>query len=218
MDTPDTAAADAWADTASPSGSSGLRRRLLGAGLIGLAGALVPNLAGRTGASPDQTTTTAPPRRPDDADTVQLEFAQTLELTAKGLYDLALASAELGDTTRAIITEVAAAHLAYAQALGALLGRSFPGEPLQALVDEGTEAFTGSQADVVAAAADLENVIVATLAEMIGVLSGINGAALVSSMLIAESRHALVFSDLAGRTELDELLLNDATALVPEEG
>jgi len=90
--------------------------------------------------------------------------------------------------------------------------------PLQALVDEGTTGFTGDQAGIVVAAGDLENIIVATLTEMIGVVSGVNGARLLSSMLIAESRHALVFNDLAGRTELDELLLNDATALVPEEG
>ena len=46
MDSPDTSTAhtDVLADAAS---SSGLRRRLLGAGLIGLAGSLVPGLASR---------------------------------------------------------------------------------------------------------------------------------------------------------------------------
>ena len=196
----------------------GLRRQLLGAGLIGLAGAFLPSLASAAGASPDQTTTTAPPRQPDSADLTQLAFAQTAELAAHRLYGLALATDGLGDTTQAVMTEVRAAHLAYAQALGALIGRTAPGVPLQALVDEGTAAFTGGQTGIVAAAADLENVIVATLTEMVGVMNGVNGARLLSSMLIAESRHALVFNDLAGRTEFDDLLLNDATALVPEEG
>jgi Ferritin-like domain len=221
MDSLDTSTADTdvLADAAS---SSGLRRRLLGAGLIGLAGSLLPGLASRAGASPDQSpdqsTTTAPPRQPDSADIAQLSFAQTIELAARQLYSAALATDGLGDTTRAVIAEVSAAHLAYSQSLGALIGRTFPGEPLQSLVDEGAAAFSGSQADIVAAAAELENVLVATLTEMVGVMNSINGARLLSSMLIAESRHALVFADLAGRTELDDLLVDSALALTPEEG
>lgn len=73
IDTPDTAPAAAMADVAS---SHGLRRRRrLGAGLLGLAGSLLPSLASRAGASPDQTTTTAPPKQPSDADLVLLRFA-----------------------------------------------------------------------------------------------------------------------------------------------
>jgi hypothetical protein len=36
--------------------------------------------------------------------------------------------------------------------------------------------------------------------------------------VIAEARHAVVLADLAGSTELDDFLLNDATALAPAEG
>jgi hypothetical protein len=219
MDSPDTSTAhtDVLADAAS---SSGLTRRLLGAGLIGLAGSLVPGIASRAGAStPEQaTTTTAPPRQPDASDIALLSFAQTVELAATRLYDLALAGDGIGEVTRSVITEVRAAHLAYGQSLAALIGRTFPGEPLQSLVDESSEAFSGDQASIVAAAVDLENQIVATHTDVVGQLNGINGARLLASILIAEARHALVFADLAGRTELDDLLVNDATALTPVEG
>jgi hypothetical protein len=220
MDSPDTSTAhtDVLADAAS---SSGLRRRLLGAGLIGLAGSLVPGLASRSGASaqaPDQATTTAPPRQPDASDIALLSFVQTIELAATRLYDLALAGDTVGEVTRRVLTEVRAAHLAYGQSLAALIGRTFPGQPLQSLVDESTEAFSGSQASIVEAAAELENLLVATHTDIVGQLNGINGARLLASILIAETRHALVFADLAGRTELDDLLVDDATALTPVEG
>jgi hypothetical protein len=71
-------------------------------------------------------------------------------------------------------------------------------EVVQSLVDESSEAFSGDQASIVAAAVDLENQIVATHTDIVGQLNGINGARLLASILIAEARHALVFADLAG--------------------
>ena len=214
MDSPDTSTAhtDVLADAAS---SSGLRRRLLGAGLIGLAGSLLPGLASRAGASPDQATTTAPPKRPSDSDLELLRFAQSAELAAKSLYDTALAG-ELGDTAKAVLTHVRNAHKAYAQTLAAEIGRTAPGAPDAALVEASSEAFAGSQSSVVAAAFELENVLVATHTEVIGLLTGVDGARIIGSIVPAESRHALVLGDLAGVTELDDLLINSATALTAE--
>lgn len=216
MDTPDSAAAVPTAEVAS---TPGLRRRLVGAGLIGLAGAaLAPAFAARAGASPEQaTTTTAPPKRPSDADLELLRFAQTAELAAVALYRTALGG-ELGDTTRAVLTHLHDAHLAYGQSLAAEIGRTAPGAPDAAIVEANTEAFSGSQSSVVAAALALENVLVATHTELVATLEGIDGTRLIASIVVAESRHAAVLADLGGATELDALLLNDATALVPAEG
>jgi hypothetical protein len=212
---PDPATAAVTADAAS---TNGLRRRIVGAGLIGLAGSLVPSLAARAGASPDQaTTTTAPPKRPSDADLELLRFAQTAELAAQSLYTKALAT-DLGPATAAVVAKVRDAHQAYGQALAAEIGRSAPGTPDATIVGDLEGAFTGGQAGMVAAAAQLENTLVATHTEVIGALEGIDGARLIASIVIAESRHAVVFNDLAGNTGLDDYLLNEATALAPAEG
>jgi hypothetical protein len=216
MDSPDTSTVDTGvsADVASP---SGFRRRLVGAGLIGLAGSLVPGLAARAGASPDQTTTTAPPKRPSDADLELLRFAQAAELAAEALFDTALTS-ELGATGTAVISAVRDAHQAFAQALAAEIGRTAPGAPDATIVEASTAAFSGNQSSIMAAAFDLENVLVATHTDIIGQLTGVDGARLISSIIIAESRHAVTFGELAGRTDLAELLDNAATALTPAEG
>ncbi|MSX94700.1 MAG: hypothetical protein F2749_14910, partial [Actinobacteria bacterium] len=81
------------------------RRALLGAGVGGAALSLLPLMSGRASASttttpPGESTstaaaaasTTAPPKRPTDADVALLDFAQQLELTARALYDKALAA------------------------------------------------------------------------------------------------------------------------------
>ncbi len=216
MDSPDTSTAstDVLADGAS---STGLRRRLLGAGLIGLAGSLLPSLASRASASPDQTTTTAPPERPSDDDLTLLRFAQAAELAAKSLYDTALAG-ELGETTTAALTHIRDAHQAFAQALGAEIGKSAPGKPDAAVVEASIDAFGGGRSSVLAAGFELENVLVATHTDVIGLLLGVDGGRLIGSIITAEARHALVLGDLAGTTDLDELLINNATALTPAEG
>ncbi len=213
-DTPDTAPAAAAADAASP---SGLRRRLVGAGLIGLTGALLPGIASGAAASPDQTTTTAPPKRPSEADLALLRFAQSAELTAHSLLTTALATG-LGEITASVVSRVRDAHLAFAQALAAEIGRTAPGAPDEALVGQFEAAFSGSQQSILDAAVELENTLVATHTEVMGQLEGTDGAKLVASFVIAEARHAVAFADLAGAASLDDYLVNDAAALAPAEG
>lgn len=207
--------------TAAPSGDTpdvGLRRRLIGAGLIGLAGSLVPSLASRASASPD-TTPVSSPQRPTDADSVLLGLAQRLELAAVSLYDTALAGPAITDDVRPTFEYIRQSHLAYSQALSALLGKSAPGRPLDSLLDEARESFGASSlTDVAAAAADLENVAAATHTELVGALAGTDGAELVASILIVQSRHAAVLAAIAGETELDALLLNEAEPLAAEKG
>jgi hypothetical protein len=213
IDMPDTAPAAAMADAAS---SHGLRRRLVGAGLIGLAGSLLPSLASRAGASPAPTTT-APPKRPTDADLELLRFAQSAELAAQELYTTALAGG-FGEITTAVVTTVRDAHMAYGQALSALIGKTAPGTPLAELVEASTGAFTGPSAGFLAAALELENTLVTTHTELLGQLQGIDAAKLIASVIVAESHHAVVFADLGGATRVDQYLANETTALAPAEG
>ena len=131
MDSPDTTAAPAAATEL----GAGLRRRLIGAGLLGLTGALLPSLASHAGASAggDQATTTAPPKQPTDDDAPLLGFAQQVELAAVALYDAAITGNSLSDTVLPIYQFVREAHLSYAEALSALLGKSAPGTAAAAI-------------------------------------------------------------------------------------
>lgn len=198
------------ADVASP---HGLRRRLVGAGLVGLAGSLLPGLATRAGAAPDE----APVRQPTEDDLVLLRFAQQAELAAVSLYTTAL-STELGPVTEAVLGRVRDAHLAYSQALGAEIGRTAPGSPAADLVTELEPAFAGPQSGMISTALGLENTLVATHTQLIGTLRSSNAAKLIASVVIAESRHAVVLADLSGVTEVDAYVVNDATPLEPAEG
>ena len=201
------------------------RRRLLGAGMLGLAGSLLPQLASRAGATTPPagsapvaaTTTTAPPKRPTNDDLALLGFAQSVELAAVALYDIALTGTRLG-VDRALFTTLREAHLAYTQVLSALLGKHAPGTVLDAAVTQFQAGFGGSTKDVLAAAYDLEAIALATHDDLIGKLLGTDGVALIASILIAEARHCTVLADLAGSTDLDTLLLSDATALEPTKG
>jgi hypothetical protein len=209
----------------------GSRRNLLGAGIVGLAASLLPQLAGRVGASASTstgdttttstvaaTTTTAPPKRPTDADTKLLGFAQQVELSAVALYDVALSGKAAGDAAPVFIA-IRESHQAYAQVLGGLLGRLAPGEAAGDVVSSLTKVFQSDSLKGLAAAAyDLEGAAVATHQELLGQLIGTDGAALIASILIAEARHATVLADIGGQKDLDTLLLSTATALEPTKG
>jgi hypothetical protein len=225
---------------ADPQPSNGMRRRLLGAGLIGLAGSLVPRLAASAGAAstPDTTagttanttagtatadttaatTTTTPPRRPTSSDVDVMGFAQSFELAVAQLYAAALGSGALSDATLAVVTNVHQAHVSYGQSLNAFLGRDAPGQALADVLDSFGNDFAGDEKTFLAAAYQVEDTAVATHTELAGQLVGTDGVELIASILIAEARHSLVFADLAGITDLDALLLTNADALQPGKG
>lgn len=209
--------------------ATGLRRRLIGAGLIGLAGSLVPRVAAHASATtPDDTTeattpvvaatTTAPPQQPTAEDVDVLGFAQSVELAISQLYKTALDAGSLSDDVLAVVGPVHEAHIAYAQSLNALLGRNAPGQASAELVGASSEGFGGDEAAFLEAAYQLEDTAVATHSELIGQLAGTDGAGLLASILIAEARHAMVFADLAGESDLDVLLLTAAEPLEAAEG
>lgn len=206
---------------------SALRRRLLGIGLGGAALSLLPFLMGRasatttTGSTSDTTpttTTTAPAKRPSTDDVTLLGFAQSVELAVRDLYDVALGTSGFDADQRAVIATIRESHDAYAASLSAILGRLAPQTP-NPVVDSLSSSFAGETSTVLAAAYTLESTAVATHTDILGKLQGTDGATLIASILIVEARHGTVLAYLNGKTELDDLLVNDeADALTPAEG
>lgn len=211
-----------------PADGAILRRRLLGIGVGGAVVSLLPFLGRRAGATtppastsdttPATTTTTAPPKRPTEDDVTLLGFAQSVELAARDLYDAALATKDFDETQRAVIATIRESHDAYAAALSALLGRQAP-QVANPSLEELSSTFGGDTKSVLDAAYQLESTAVATHTEILGKLQGLDGAALIASILIVEARHGTVIAHLNGSTELDDLLVNtEADALTPAEG
>lgn len=199
------------------SGGRFARRSVLGAGFGGAALSLL--LAGRGTASASAPTTTAPPLRPTTDDVALLDFAQGVEMAARELYDMALQSSSLSDVERAVIVTIRESHDAYVQSFSGLLGREASQQTNADAVAAFADAFGGSTADMLAAASALESTAVATHTELLGQLQGIDGAKLIASIVVIEARHGTVLASLAGKSGLDDLLVNEeAAALAPAKG
>ena len=132
---------------------------------------------------------------------------------------MAIGSGSLSDETLAIVTNVHQAHVSYGQSLN---GAARPQRPERGVVRcSPTRPPTRSAATrrrFLAAAYELEETLVATHTRLIGQLLGTNGVELISSILIVEARHSLVFADLPGETDLETLIFTTAEALEPGEG
>jgi hypothetical protein len=204
------------------------RRGVIAAGVGGAALSLLPFLSGRadaadttttaspTTASPTTvgtTTTTAPPKRPTDSDIALLTAAQKAEFTALALYGLATARVKgwsAAETT--VVTTLASSHQAYANAFSGMLGRIAPNAADETILGKFDPKFTGSPADVLKAAADLESALVATHLDILGQLQGVNGATQIAAIVTAEARHVTALRDLAGSTSLSDLLVDTEAA------
>ena len=209
---------------------SALRRRLLGIGLGGAAVSLLPFLMGRASATTPSsgpsdttpasttTTTTSPPKRPTTDDVALLGFAQTVELAARNLYDVALATKDFDDNERAVLATIRESHEAYATSLSGELGRDAPQE-INPIFDDLKSSFGGDKASVLEAAYGIESTAVATHTEILSKLQGTDGASLIASILIVEARHGTALACLNGSDDLDTLLVDkEADALAPAEG
>ncbi|MDO8391811.1 MAG: ferritin-like domain-containing protein [Actinomycetota bacterium] len=186
------------------------RRALLGAGVGGAALSLLPLLSGRAVAAPaegENTTTTAPPTRPTSADVALLAFAQQLELTARDLYDKALAATGWSAAELTVVSTFRESHEAYAQSLSGLLGADAPGAASPELLRTLGSGWAGAPGKFLAAAYELESAAVATHADLIAQLQGTDALSLIASIQIAEARHGTVLADMAGMTELPDLLV-----------
>ena len=150
-------------------------------------------------------------------DIVLLSFEQSMELTIRDLYDVAL---NLGSFTGAQLETVNAirdAHEAYGNSISGLLGRNAPNAALPKLFTALKADFAGNAQDVATAARTLENNAAATHIETLDALVGIDGAALIASIIIVEARHATVLASFAGVSALDDLLASDGKALSPSD-
>lgn len=180
------------------------RRRVLTAGLAGSTLAL----AGWRPAG--AATPPTPPARPTAADTEVLAALQGLEFAARDLYQTALdagASDEGG-----LLETLRSNHEGYANGISGLIGGAAPQTADEALFEQYVGDFDSSDlAEITAAGYDLESRTVATHLDALAELEGVDGAALIASILIVESRACAVLANLGGQgDDLDAVLDNDA--------
>lgn len=158
--------------------------------------------------------TTTPPRRPTPSDTALLQAVQQVELAARDLYAVALDGAE-GDAANTF-AGLQAHHDMYAQSISSQIGKAAPQTRDDALFDSLASGFDAS------AAWTLENTLVATHTDLIGRIEGTEPAALIASILIGESRHAVALAALVGKSPVDDidsfLVTSDVPSLVATEG
>ena len=187
-----------------PTERASSRRSLLGLGGLVAAGTAVA-LASSASAA-------AAPGKPTDADRAALEAALRLELTARDLYQQA--AAELDGDAAQLARVVGANHGAYAQAISGAIGIS-ANERNEDVFNAQRSLFAVSDAQAFGAAAlALENIAVATHTELLANYESIDAIELTASIIVTESRHAVVFTSLAGfASNLDEMLSNSAAPL-----
>ena len=163
------------------------------------------------------TTTEAPERRPTPEDLELLDFAQSVELTIRDLYDVAIEAGVFADELALDIVAIRESHEGYATSVAGAIGRNAGNRRNDALFDELSGDFEGDVATVAAAAAQLEDVAVATHIDVIGQLVGTDAASLIASVVVIESRNATVLRAISGVEDLAGLLQSDAEALSPTD-
>ena len=162
------------------------------------------------------TSTTAPPKQPTSADAALLSYALGLEFAMVDIYARATAAAK--DDLKAVAELFGAHHRAAAQSLTGLLGRKATiGRNEKFFAEQSAKAAGGTTRDIAAHLAGLENAMVATHLKVLGTLRGIDGAALVASIIPIEARQAAVLVGLSGSTALDDIMALDAEAAIDPE-
>ena len=183
----------AVADHAASDRSS--RRALLGAGVVGAALALTGTRSVSATGTPGLS----------DADTALAAFAISLELTARDLYDAAIAAGASDDAWAGMREQ----HEAYATRLAGLAGLSANVRNDQVFDDLVGEFATSSP---VAVAQELENTAAATHLELLNAVEDVSMAGIVAGIAAMESRHSTVIGLIAGETG-DALFTNPVTPL-----
>jgi len=152
------------------------------------------------------------PVRPTEADTELLASAQAAALATRDLYQAAVAAGATGDHTATFVS-LAAHHDAYAQAISSLIGRAAPQARDDELFSANKSDFESDATTAALAAHTLENSLVAAHTELIGELEGTEGAALIASMVVIESRHVVALATVAGKSPIDDI---DLFLVTPE--
>jgi hypothetical protein len=153
------------------------------------------------------TTTTAPPRQPTPTDLVVYAFAQSLELAMSDVYRAAIAGGKLSEEQAVVAGEFQRHHREHAQSFAGLSGRAALGIANRALAAEFVPRVEAAadEAALLTLLYDLENKATASYTAVLGQVQGVNGAALVGSIQLIESRHALVLGQAAGMP-IDEIV------------
>lgn len=160
------------------------------------------------GTSPAASTTTtiAAPKLPTADDLKLLGFTLQYELAISRAYDAVIsrldaASLTLDAALVPVVRVFRQHHLAYGQALSALIGKTAPSGANQAILQSIIGPFqSGAAADFLKAAAVVENTAVATHLTSLGKLASTDAATLVASIIPIEARHATVF-ELAAKSK-----------------
>jgi rubrerythrin len=197
-------------ETTAPDRRRFLRALAAGGAFSALAVAVRTSAAAATDTTaPAATTTTlAAPNAPTANDMPLLKFAFGLELAAVAAYDAVITRIDASSLT--LMSDLVPAvrvfrqhHSAYAQALGALIGKSAPAAPNKKLVDATVAPFTSSSAaDALKALAALESKASATHVQLLAQLESVTAAKLLASVAPVEARHAVVFELAGGVTDL----------------
>lgn len=222
--------------------SSMTRRRLVTlSGAVGLGGLAAALLNDRALATPAEDEA-ARPNGPTAADKELLAQVIGLELAASELYrakleadgDTTVAEETVDEPTTAApepeegeeaavvstldalplsaaILVIAENHQSFAQAVAGITGLSAD-TPNSKIIDENRAGFTGSDDEFFAAAHELEQAAAATHTALMGDYESDDAIELTAAVAITEARHATVFANLLGVTELDILFGNDASA------
>ena len=157
-------------------------------------------------------TTTAPPKQPTKSDIAILRFAHGIELAMTALYTKASAAA--GKDLKVVLDLFGGHHLAYAQSLAGLLGRSAATTQNASFYTAFlSAASSGSDAELAGTFLSLENSLVKTHLGVLGTITGTDGAQLIASIISVQGRHAAVLASLAGKKGLGDILDNAAEPL-----
>jgi hypothetical protein len=142
-----------------------------------------------------------------------LQFAESLELAARDLYQAAIDAGAEEES----LTAIRGNHQASASILKGMLGTQGALSRSDEVFDRFERDFSTTDIPALAAAAyELESTAVATHTELVRELVGIDGAHLVASILVTEARQAVVMADLSGRgDDLGALFGSDAEPLSP---
>lgn len=176
-----------------------LRRRVLTGGV---AAAAVTLIGGRASASA--------PSVLSETELGLLRYAQKVELAIRDLYDVSI-SAGAANPLWEMLSEQ---HEAYAQAIAGLSGLSAD-ERDDDLFEQLAPAF-GNSATALQAGYDIESTASATHLELVGLVVDSDAAALLASIVTAESRHCVMIADLLGSgNDLGATLVNNATPILP---
>ena len=142
------------------------------------------------------------PVRPTPADTVLLASAQSTALAVRDLYQAAVGAGAGGEHVACLVS-IAAHHDAYAQTISSLIGRAAPQARDSELFSANQGYFSdGHVVGVALAAHTLENNLVAAHTNLVGMLEGTEGAALIASMVITEARHVVALAAIAGKSPI----------------